>query len=101
MDFYELFRSYDVPLNLAQMERLDKICKLQKDIITKWTIDEKRKILNESKVKNPDNFLSRYEEFQNDLKLVREGKELRSTKWKKEDDEGNLGLKKDEGVRIR
>ncbi|KAE9552804.1 hypothetical protein FO519_003991 [Halicephalobus sp. NKZ332] len=49
LDFYELFRSYDVPLTLVQMERLDKICQNQKEIITKWTIDEKKKVLKESK----------------------------------------------------
>ena len=82
------------------MERLDKICRLQKDIITKWTIDEKKKVLNGSNAKNPDGFLSRYEDFQKDLECVREGKELRSTKWNEEDDESHVTLK-DEGVGVR
>lgn len=78
LDFYELFRSYDIPMNLGQLERLDKICSKQMDRINKWIINENTRVLNGLKSETADNFITRYTVFKNDLEDLRSGNELRS-----------------------
>lgn len=80
LDFYELFKSYDVQLSLQQMEKLNNICQIQENFISKWIVNEKTRVLNPVHSDSPDDFLNRYGLFKEDLENLKAGKELRTRK---------------------
>uniref|UniRef100_A0A7E4UN13 PPR_long domain-containing protein n=1 Tax=Panagrellus redivivus TaxID=6233 RepID=A0A7E4UN13_PANRE len=68
LDFYELFKSYDVYPTLEQMHKIRSVCDVQKALIEKWTLNPETRVLN-TPVKPPssDDFLTRYASFTEDL----------------------------------